>query len=132
MNKNYSVTFADAKQMKEYKFTKPTEDKMQHYREIFKCSSDEDYYDAALEVLEFGNIDIELNVTYSNSKEKKNLLDFFICYKCKNNEWESHGFSNYKLKEEDLSSSEMLESVMFREMIKYAQKHNLHWNKNDY
>lgn len=127
----YNIPFEIAKNMKEYKFSLKNEDipVLEEYRFLFnEISEDDNDYYGGEEVLEFGNIDIELNITKRASEYKKNILDFFICIKTKEG-WESYDFSDYTLTLEDLKDVETLERTMYRELMKYAKKYNLYWSK---
>ena len=126
-SENYRISFEEARKMDCYKFSLKEINKLKEYKILFnEVSEDDEGYYGGLEVLEFGNIDIELNVTKSVSE--KNVLDFFICIKRKEG-WESYDFSYYTLKYEDLKDIETLERVMYRELMIFAEKHNLYWSR---
>ena len=125
-SENYHISFEEAREKDYYKFSLKEINKLKEYKVLFnEVSENDECYYGGLEVLEFGNIDIELNVTKSVSE--KNVLDFFICIKRKEG-WESYDFSDYILKYEDLKDIETLERVMYRELMIFAEKHNLYWS----
>lgn len=127
---NYNIDFEEAKNMSCYKFTLKDEITLKTYQKLFNeiAENDDNYY-GGKEVLEFGSVDIELNVTTRSSERKENILDFYICEKTKTHGWCSHDFSNYVIKEEDLSSVESLERVMFEQLMIYAKNNSLYWSK---
>lgn len=122
----YGVPFEVAKKMKGYNFSLTDNEVLELYKEKFKTSDGIDNYYGGEEVLEFYNLDIELNIT--TRENEANILDFYICIKGHYG-WDSHDFSDYVIKYEDLGSIDTLEEIMYREMIKYAEKYNLTWSK---
>lgn len=126
----YNIKFEDAREKKQYSFKRIPQEKLLEYKEIFNSSTlEHEDFEAAVEVLEFGNIDIELNINHSGDINKKNVFSLFVCKNTKTNGWESFRFSNYEFKESDFDSSETLEKIMYEELIKVAKENNLSWSK---
>lgn len=128
---NYNITLEEAKSMDGYKFSLKDGKVLEKYKVSFnEIAEEDDNYYGGEEVLEFYNIDIELNITKRSSENMKNILDFYVCVKGDNG-WNSHDFSEYELKYDDLKDIDTLERVMFREMMRYAEKYNLYWSRKN-
>lgn len=130
MKEKYNLSLTEAKKSKDYKYeykSKEETDKL-----INSLNSDksmkgikEDVY----AVLEFGNIDIELNVLNNDG-----LIDigYVVCIRFLNEnnelEWETHGYTD-DIKIFDIGDLENLEEIMFNTLMKYADKHNLKYSE---
>ena len=124
---NYKITLEDAKKMGIYKFKKELcyckeeiLDVIINNKQLRKnqCISDN-----ILDIVQFGNIDIELTVHNCDG-----VLDigYFVCAKYKEIGWES---VDYAYKDFELEDIDNIEEVMFNAMMEFAEINNLHWSK---
>ena len=81
-------------------------------------------------VLEFGNIDIELNST--GRMDEKNLLDMITCIKYLNEDTNKGEWMTYEFTDTEITSEEQLdnlEEIMYNDLIRFAKEKNLTWSK---
>lgn len=130
MKENYNISLTEAKNSKEYKYTiKPKEEIEKLINSLKTNKSMNELKEDVYAVLEFGNIDIELNVLNSNG-----LVDigYITCKRFLNEnnevEWETHGYTD-NIKTFDISDFSNLEEVMFNTLMRYADKYILKYSE---
>lgn len=126
----YGVPFEVAKHMKCYKYEFSECKNIDEVKRKFNEVSYDDVYIGALVVLEFGNIDIELNST--GRMEEKNLLDMIVCIKyldegTSKGEWMTYEFTGTEITSEEQLDN--LEEIMYNDLIRFAKEKNLTWSK---
>ena len=126
----YGVPFEVAKRMRGYKYEFSECKNIDEVKRKFNEVSYDDVYIGALVVLEFGNIDIELNST--GRMEEKNLLDMIVCIKyldegTSKGEWMTYEFTGTEITSEEQLDN--LEEIMYNDLIRFAKEKNLTWSK---
>lgn len=135
------MTIEEAKKFKEYKFfLNGVENLIDDLRKNWMENMEEDgerYIGVA--VLEFGYIDIELNILTEEqvsripcSGNKTPVIDYFVCIK--NIEWESDGYADWNVNVNWNSDNwvSQLERDMFAALEKYKDEHGYRYNRPNY
>ena len=126
----YGVPFKVAKKMKCYKYEFSECKNIDEVKQKFNEVSYNDSYIGALVVLEFGNIDIELNST--GRMDEKNLLDMITCIKYLNEDTNKGEWMTYEFTDTEITSEEQLdnlEEIMYNDLIRFAKEKELTWSK---
>lgn len=126
----YDVPFDVARQMDCYKYGFGECSDINEVKEKFNEFSHDDIYIGGLVVLEFGNIDIELNST--GSIEEKNILDMITCIRTLPQTESDSGWITYEFTGTEITSIEQLdnlEKLMYDDLMRFAKEKDLKWSK---
>lgn len=135
------MTIEEAKKFKEYKFfLNGVENLIDDLRKNWMENMEEDgERHIGVAVLEFGYIDIELNILTEEqvsripcSGNKTPVIDYFVCIK--NIEWESDGYADQNVNVNWNSDNwvSQLERDMFAALEKYKDEHGYRYNRPNY
>lgn len=133
------MTIEEAKKFKEYKFfLNGVENLIDDLRKNWMENMEEDgERHIGVAVLEFGYIDIELNILTEEqvsripcSGNKTPVIDYFVCIK--NIEWESDGYADWNVNVNWNSDNwvSQLERDMFAALEKYKDEHGYRYKGN--
>lgn len=124
IQENYNIPFQQAQQMNEYSFKSATQYSLSELNGIISRNNGNEINDAVF-ILEFGNIDIELNILPLDNNYYD--IGYFVCIKSANG-WQSDDYTD---KEFNITDLDNIEEIMYNELMKYASSHNLYWSKEN-